>query len=423
MPGQPAPTQARSTSRDALIAMTRRTLEHARAGTVPLTDTVARVDAARYYDPARAEAERRAIFRRLPLVLAFSCQLREPHAYTALEVAGVPVLLTRSSDGAVRGFVNMCSHRGAMVVPEGTGSSRRFACPYHGWTYDGGGALVGIVDRTDFGELDPSCKGLVPLPVAERAGIVFGCVTPDAELDIDTFLCGYGEVLDELGLDRCHHVGSQRADGPNWKIAYDGYLDFYHLPVLHRNTFGPRASNKAIYDAWGPHQRVSSPDRRTAALDGVPEDEWPDVVLTGGVWTVFPHTSIAGFPVHAPSADDGGNDDGGLLYMASTLYPGPDAASSVTVQHFLADFEPTAAIAPRIAAQQEFLLRVVQEEDYFTGNRIQRALQTGFKRDVFFGRNELGGQRFHRWVDAVLAAPSDAELRRLFESAEVEHQC
>ena len=46
-------------------------------------------------------------------------------------------------------------------------------------------------------------------------------------------------------------VGSQTAHGPNWKVAYDGYLDFYHLPILHRDSFGPDMSTKALYDAWG----------------------------------------------------------------------------------------------------------------------------------------------------------------------------
>jgi hypothetical protein len=56
---------------------------------------------------------------------------------------------------------------------------------------------------------------------------------------------------------------------------------------------------------------------------------------------------------------------------------------------------------------------VVRDEDYFTGLRIQRALQTGALSDVLFGRNEGGGQRFHRFVDALLAA-DDAELPALF---------
>ncbi len=407
-------------SRKTLVELTRRTLAHARAGTVPLAGDIGRVPASNYYDPDRWRTEMDRVFKRLPLVLGFSCEFAEPNAYKAMEVAGVPVLLTRGSDGAMRSFVNMCSHRGAVIVPEGAGAARRFTCPYHAWTYDGDGSLVGILDRDEFGDLDPTCHGLTPLPVAERAGIVFGCVSHEASVDIesfvDTFLCGYGEMLTHHGFEDCTFVGSQQVDGPNWKVAYDGYLDFYHLPILHKNTFGPDYSNKAIYDAWGPHQRVTSPDQRMLALDGVPEDQWSDELLTAGVWTIFPHTSIAGFKV------EGEDGAGGRMYMVSTLFPGADPDSSVTVQNFLAGFDPPDSLRPTIEAQQEFLLRVVRDEDYFTGNRIQRSVKTGAKSEFLFGRNEAGGQRFHGWVDRLMAAESDEDLVNLFAEAEVVFQ-
>lgn len=416
--GEPARPGALGTegSRQTLVELARRTIDHARAGTVPLAGSIGRVPAANYHDADRWRAEMDAVFRRLPLVLGFSCELTGAGAYKAIEVAGVPVLLTRSGDGAVKGFVNMCSHRGAIVVEEGTGTARRFTCPYHAWSYDVDGHLVGVLDRADFGDLDPTCHGLTALPVAERAGIVFGSLDPEATLDVDTFLCGYDAMLAHHGFEDCTFVGAQRVEGPNWKLAYDGYLDFYHLPILHKNTFGPDYNNKAIYDAWGPHQRVTSPDERMLALEGKPEEEWPDDVVTAGVWTIFPHASIAGFKVAAP---DGA---GGRMYMVSTLYPGPDPDSSVTIQNFLAAFEPSQAVRPVIEAQQQFLLGVVRDEDYYTGNRIQRTVKTGAKAEVLFGRNEAGGQRFHGWVDRLIAAGSDDELADLFARAEVVFQ-
>ena len=405
-------------SREVLVDLTRRTLAHARAGTVPLAADIARVPAANYHDPARWRAEMEAVFARLPLVLGVSCELAAPHSYKALEVAGVPLLVTRGGDGELRSFVNMCSHRGAIVMPEGSGTARRFTCPYHGWSYDGAGDLVGIVDRADFGDLDASCHGLAPLPVTERAGLVFGTIRPETSLDLDTFLCGYGEMLAHLGFEGCTFVGHQQVEGPNWKVAYDGYLDFYHLPYLHRETFGPDVSNQAIYDAWGPHQRVSSPDEAILALDELPEEAWTIGPLTVGVWTIFPHTSIAGFPIGSPTDPD----QGGRMYLLSTLYPGADPDRSVTVQSFLTTFEPTEELWPMIEAQKQFLLGVVRDEDYHTGLRIQRALKTGAKAEVLFGRNEAGGQRFHRWVDQLVAARSDAEVAHLFATAEVAFQ-
>ena len=307
-------------SRDQLVAATRRNLVHSRNGTVPLDAGIKRVPVLNYYDPQRWQLEMDRVFRRLPLVLGFSCEMREPHSYKALDVMGTPVLLTRGDDGVVRSFVNMCSHRGAIVVEEGTGTGRRFACPYHAWTYDQRGELVGMLDKANFGEIDMSCHGLTPLPVAERAGIIFGGITPGMPFDIDAFLCGYDSMLEHIGLADCTFVGRQMVEGPNWKLAYDGYLDFYHLPILHKDTFGSTYNNKTINDAWGPHQRNVQPDERILALADIPEDEWPMSKLTGGVWTIFPHVSVAAF------------DAGGRMFMISQLFPGDTPETSVTVQ-------------------------------------------------------------------------------------------
>ena len=392
-------------SREQLVVATRRNLVHSQHGTVPLEAEIKRVPSRNYYDPQRWQLEMDRVFRRLPLVLGFSCEMPDVHSYKALDVMGTPVLLTRGDDGVVRSFVNMCSHRGAIVVEEGVGTGRRFACPYHAWTYDQRGELVGMLDKANFGEIDMSCHGLTPLPVAERAGIIFGGITPGMPFDIDSFLCGYDSMLEHIGLADCTFVGRQMVEGPNWKLAYDGYLDFYHLPILHKDTFGPTYNNKTINDAWGPHQRNVQPDERILALADIPEDEWPMSKLTGGVWTIFPHVSIAGF------------DAGGRLFMISQLFPGDTPETSVTVQNFLSTFEPNDEQRSKIDKQMDFLMHVVRDEDYYTGNRIQRAVKTGAKTEFVFGRNEGPCQRFHGWVDDLVNAPDPAATAALFADA------
>ena len=381
--------------------MARRNLAHAKAGTVDQEPDVARVPARNYFDPERWQLEMERVFRRLPLVLGFSAELREPGSYKALDAAGVPVLLVRAADGVLRAFINQCSHRGAIVVKEGTGRARRFTCPYHGWAYDQQGALAGIYNHEEFGDVDRSCLGLTPLPVAERAGLVFASLSPAAKLDIDAFLCGYDGLLEHLGFDRCHVVGQQSVAGPNWKVAYDGYLDFYHLPILHKNSFGSNLPSQALYDAWGPHQRVSFPNPLYQAFAELPDEDWDLEKLISGVWTIFPHISIADF------------NAGGKLYMVSQLFPGATPDESVTVQNFLSLDEPDDARREAISGMMKFLEQVVRDEDYYTGNGIQRAVKTGARTDFLFGRNEGGGQRFHRWVDALIRT-DDAALPSLF---------
>lgn len=393
-------------SRKQLIEMARRNLAHVKAGTVDQAPGVYRVPAGNYHEPERWRLEIERIFKRVPLMLGFSSELPRPGDYRALQVADVPVLLTRARDGSARAFLNVCSHRGAIVVPEGTGNSRRFTCPYHAWSYDNEGALVGIYKQDDFGEVDKSCLGLTPLPLAERAGLLFGVLTPGTQVDFDAFLCGYDELLAHHHFEKCHLVGRQAVEGPNWKVAYDGYLDFYHLPILHRESFGSSIPSDALYDAWGPHQRVSMPNPGYAALEAQPEDEWDTAALISGVWTIFPHISIADF------------DAGGKLYMVSQLFPGPNADESVTVQNFLTTSEPDDERKTAIAGVMKFLEQVVREEDYFTGNRIQKAVKTGAKSEFLFGRNEAGGQRFHRWVETLLHTGDDQLWKQFSDGIE-----
>ncbi len=397
-------------SRELLVNMTRRTLAHARAGTTGQADEVVEVPADNYHDPAMWEVEKQRIFARVPLVLGLSAELLEPGSYRALSVAGVPIVLIRGTDGEVRSFVNMCSHRGAVVVEEGNGHARRFACPYHAWTYDDRGVLVGIRGREMFGEIDIDTHGLTPLACEERAGLIFGTITPGTALDLDLWLGGYDELLAHHALADCHFVGRQSVAGPNWKIAFDGYIDQYHLPVLHRDGFGDDYCDRALYDAWGPHQRMSPPDKRFLALDGLPETEWDTRSMLGGIWTVFPHVSIASFVLEpAP-----GEEQGRRMYMVSQMFPGATVGESHTIQNFLMPEAPGPEHESIIEKQKDFLMYVVGDQDYATGFSIQQAVRTGAKDHFLYGRNELGGQRFHRWVADICAAEDDAALASLF---------
>ncbi len=389
-------------SRANLVAMTENELAHARAGTIELADEVHQIPAEHYYDPDRWQAEVQAVFRRMPLMLALTAEIPNPGDYKSLTVADVPVLITRDNDGDVRAFVNMCSHRGSILMPEGTGSAKRFTCPYHAWSYDQQGALIGVFQPNEFGAIDKSCYGLKALPTEERAGFVWVQLDPDSPLSIDAFLCGYDEVLAHFGFEDWHLFEHRILEGPNWKVAYDGYLDFYHLPILHRDSFGADMFCKANYYAWGPHQRVTAPTPELGALDDVPKEQWPDPVLLSGVWTIFPHISIAGF------------DGGGRGVMISQLFPGETADTSWTVQYYLMSEEPSGVERAAATEQFKFLEHVVRDEDYATGIRQGKALQSGMRDHVLFGRNEAGGQRFHRWVDALLET-DDADLPALFE--------
>ena len=391
-------------SREKLVAMAERTIAHNKAGTVHLTESVTSIPASNYFDPERWQREVDMIFKRVPLLLATTAEIKDVNSYKAIEVVGMPVLISRGADGIARAFVNMCSHRGSMLVDQGIGTARRFACPYHNWTYNQEGDLVGVFKQDDFGTLDTSCLGLTQLPIAERAGLIWVILSPHSTLDFDAFFAGYDEMLEFCDFKDMNHFGTRILAGPNWKISFDGYVDFYHLPILHKNTFGPDMSPDALFHRVGPHQRVTGPRGNWAKLEGRPTSEWPESVLTGGVWSVFPHGSIAGFEIQ-----------GHKIYQVARVFPGASADESVTYLDFISTAPKTDEFVEAANQQIAFLENVVRDEDYATGLKIQRTVKTGAKKELIFGRNEGGAQYVHGWLDALLAT-ADEDLDELFRT-------
>ncbi|WP_298675473.1 aromatic ring-hydroxylating dioxygenase subunit alpha [uncultured Sphingomonas sp.] len=399
----------RAMANAAIAAMMRHSVKHARENTFELVDDVLAVPAKNYTDAGRFKLEVDRIFKRLPLMLAPSCEIPNPNDFKTMEVAGIPLLLVRGQDGIVRLFVNSCTHRGTNVAVDPTGNAKRFVCPYHGWSFGQKGELIAVAAAGDFGKVDKSCLGLTALPVAERAGLIFGSVDPKLKLDIDDFLSGYDALLEAFNFKDWFFFSSRVLRGPNWKIAYDGYLDFYHLPVLHKDTLNANnmLGNRAHYHAWGPHQRLVAPDRAARELADLPEEQWSDDLVLNGVWTIFPCISIASF------------NGGGRGVMISQLLPGDQVGESWTRQMYLMERRPTEEQEEAAHAQFAFLETVVKDEDYATGLRQQRALDHGTLEKVLFGRNEGGAQAFHKWTDRIIAADDD-ELVGLFAGPQLQ---
>jgi phenylpropionate dioxygenase-like ring-hydroxylating dioxygenase large terminal subunit len=398
-------------SKAKLIDIARENIDCARAGTIPQAAGIGRVPVEHYFDAQRWQRECDRVFQRMPLVLATTSELRQAGDYKALSVMDKPVLICRTADGQIKAFENSCAHRGSQIVATGRGNAKRFVCPYHAWSYDNQGALKHVFCEDDFGEVERGCNGLVELPCLERAGLIWVTLDSRSKLSIETFLCNYDEVLSHFDLSNWHFFDDRVLRGPNWKIAYDGYLDFYHIPVLHRNTFGANTPPRAIYYQWGPHQRVSSPETIAAIVGERNENDWPMDALLAGVWTIFPHVSIACF-----AGLDAVEEDSYQAVMVSQLFPGKEPGESYTVQNFLVDRELTPEQMEAATQQFEFLKGVVRDEDYATGLKQQDALRTCSREFVLFGRNEEGGQVFHNWVDKILQTEDD-KLQDLFSQS------
>ena len=99
--------------------------------------------------------------------------------------------------------------------------------------------------------------------------------------------------------------------------------------------------------------------------------------------------------------------------MLSQLFPGSTPGEAYTTQYYLMENLPNDEQKREAHDQFKLLEYVVEVEDYATGLRQQKALESGGRDHVLFGRNEGGGHRFHNWVERLVQA-DDEELEGMF---------
>lgn len=375
---------------DAMRVM-RRLAEHVRHGTTDQAPGVLEEPIDNYLDQDLFAAEIELLFKQIPLPLALSCELPEPHTYKAIEVVGVPVLITRDSAGAIHAMLNVCRHRGAMICGSGYGSGRALTCPYHAWSYGMDGTLRGIYGEATFGAVQRDERGLITLPAEERHGVIFVGLTPQTTFNLDTWLGEFDPILASLKLDECILFSSRTMPGPNWKVVVDGYLEGYHFAALHAQTVNKiNHSNICAFDAFGPHQRVSFALR---SIDGVlddPEETWDPAAHVGAINWLFPGLSLAG----------GWRD----RIAVSLPLPTSRHGETVTEQRIIVRKEVADETERHeLEVMRDWFYDVVYDEDYLTGFAVQKGLSATAGRTQIFGRNEIGVQHLHRTINRIMA--------------------
>jgi phenylpropionate dioxygenase-like ring-hydroxylating dioxygenase large terminal subunit len=191
-----------------------------------------------YTDPAMLESEKTRIFGHTWQALGHSADVAEPGSYLAGNIAGEPVLVTRTKEGALRGFSNVCRHRGA-VLAEGSGEAASIKCPYHAWTYGLDGKLLGQPEFEGVLEWDRSQVCLPPFRAETWGPFVFVnqdlAAPPLAEVlgAIPEEIARIGCKIDSLRFCRRRDYVIEC----NWKVYIDNYLEGYHLPAAHPGLF------------------------------------------------------------------------------------------------------------------------------------------------------------------------------------------
>lgn len=252
-----------------------------------------------YASPEVHDAEAAKIFRTAWHYVGHLGQLSSPGDFVTTELAGVPIIVTRDTDGTLHALHNVCRHRGAEVVLEAAGNKRRLQCHYHAWTYGLDGALRAAprADREDC--FVKENLGLRKASVDTWGPFVFAHLDAAAPPLLDT-LGIVPELVAATGVDvdtLRFHSRVEYDVACNWKVAMENFLECYHCPTAHPGFSDVLDTRLEAYDlvieptfAWqnGPlrPQPPAVPPRETGytGRDGeVPEGRyfaiWPSLKI------------------------------------------------------------------------------------------------------------------------------------------------
>jgi choline monooxygenase len=186
-----------------------------------------------YRDEEALRRERASIFARSWQYGGRAEQVAEPGSYLTTDAGGIPLLVTRTAEGELRAFLNVCRHRGA-ILTEGCGRRETIQCHYHAWTYGLDGALRAAPRSDREAGFEQDELSLVPASVGVWGPFLFVNPDPRAEPLAD-WLGELPEILArDLDLDSVSfHSRVEFGSNANWKVVTENFLECYHCPTAH----------------------------------------------------------------------------------------------------------------------------------------------------------------------------------------------
>jgi salicylate 5-hydroxylase large subunit len=195
-----------------------------------------------YSDRAIYEREQERIFRgRSWNYVGLEAEIAKHGDFKVTAVGDRPVVVTRDKDGGIGVFENRCAHRGVEFCFKKFGNAKALQCPYHQWTYDLRGNLIGVPFRKGLAgqggmpeDFDPAAHGLTKLYVTTRNGVIFASYAAGME-PIEDYLGAMLPWFDRMFDGRELRVlgyWRQRIEC-NWKLIVENIRDPYHATLLH----------------------------------------------------------------------------------------------------------------------------------------------------------------------------------------------
>jgi choline monooxygenase len=209
-----------------------------------------------YFDPDVYQKEAAEIFSKCWMFVGFTDDLGQADDFITAEIAGTSVVV-QNFGGELRALHNVCTHRFSKLQLEPCGN-RKLNCPFHGWTFNRDGALIGVPGNAEFFGFDKAAKEKLALKrfeVATRGRFVFVRLTPGGP-SLDEFLGDYGPVLDHFSALYTDRIAEDTIPwASNWKIGVETVLEIYHVEATHPETFKKYAKKVWICSYEKEHSR------------------------------------------------------------------------------------------------------------------------------------------------------------------------
>jgi glycine betaine catabolism A len=348
---------------------------------------IVELDASVYVDPLRFEREQRAIFGKMPLLLAPSALLPDNNTAVAHDEYGVPLILSRDASGRIHVMANICRHRGTRLIEsDELVPAKRIVCPYHAWTYGSDGTLLAIPRADCFPGLDKTDRPLMHFTAHESGGFIWFARDPNADFGP---VFALEEDMEAFGMSGLHlYKRRTHAVASNWKQVIDAFLESYHVQRLHAETIAPFFTDGvAAADFIGPHQRAVV--GRADYLSEIDRDDWAALrrVLTY-TYAFFPAAILIVSPDYI-----------NLLVVM------PQTVGTCLVEDFMLVPEP-----PRTPEAEDHWRRswdlldggTFAAEDFRAAALCQRGIESGLVKTITVGALEDGIAAFHERLAKLL---------------------
>jgi phenylpropionate dioxygenase-like ring-hydroxylating dioxygenase large terminal subunit len=177
--------------------------------------------------------EQAAIFSAHWVLVGHQSQIGKTGDYFVQEVAGESLIIVRDQKAEVRGFYNVCRHRGTRLCEEKNGQSSAIQCPYHAWTYGLDGRLIGAPHMDKIQSFDKAEHSLHAIELALWEGFIFVNLA-DEPTPLEEVFAPLAGKFTHWNLPKLRSAKRIEYDvRANWKLIFENYSECYHCPGVH----------------------------------------------------------------------------------------------------------------------------------------------------------------------------------------------